>query len=389
MKKVLIFFMTLAVLLSNTCFAMELSATSAVILEAQTGEILFEKNADKRMGMASTTKIMTALVALEKGKAEDIVKISPHAANVEGSSMYLKEGEEITLENLVYGLMLQSGNDAATAIAEHISGSEKKFAKLMNKKAKEVGISNTNFTNPHGLSEDNHYTTATDLARITAYALKDKTFSEIVSTKSKTIERQEMGKTTLVNHNKLLRSEKDCIGVKTGFTKATGRCLVTAWEKDNMKIICVTLNAGDDWNDHRKMKNFAYENYKATLYGRGGTVAKKVSVKEGRNRSVSVLYEDDIYLLEEKGGEWEITFDIPDSISAPIEKGEVVGQIVAENQSGKKIFFDAVAEKDVLSTRRNADGKFNENLVKIYGKWLRILTFSDCKQNFAKKLTIL
>ncbi len=372
--------MTLAMLLPNIlCFALELSATSAVILEAQTGEILFEKNADKKMGMASTTKIMTALVALEKGKAEDIVKISPHAAKVEGSSMYLKEGEKITLENLVYGLMLQSGNDAATAIAEHISGSEKKFAKLMNKKAKEVGISNTNFTNPHGLSEDNHYTTATDLARITAYALKDKTFSEIVSTKSKTIERQEMGKTTLVNHNKLLRSEKDCIGVKTGFTKATGRCLVTAWEKDNMKIICVTLNAGDDWNDHRKMKNFAYENYKATLYGRGGTVAKKVRVKEGRNRSVSVLYEDDIYLLEEKGGEWEITFDIPDSVSAPIEKGEVVGQIVAENQNGKKIFFDAVAEKDVLSTRRNADGKFNENLVKIYGKWLRILTFSDFK----------
>ena len=371
MKKILIFFMTLALLLSNTCFALDLSATSAVILEAQTGEILFEKNADKRMGMASTTKIMTALVALEKGKAEDIVKVSSHAANVEGSSMYLKEGEEITLENLVYGLMLHSGNDAATAIAEHISGNEEKFAKLMNKKAKEVGVSNTNFTNPHGLSDDNHYTTATDLARIAAYALRNETFSKIVSTKSKTIERQELGKTTLVNHNKLLRMEKDCIGVKTGFTKATGRCLVTAWERDNMKIVCVTLNAGDDWNDHRKMKEFAYENYKATLYGRGGTVAKKVRVKEGQSRSLSVLFEDDIYLLEEESGEWEILFDIPDSVSAPIEKGEVVGRIVAQNKNGKKVFFDAVAEKDVLSTRRKIDGNFNENLIRIYGKWIK------------------
>ncbi len=373
MKKFGTLFIAFAMFFANTtCFALDLSASSAVIMETETGEILYEKNADEKRGMASTTKIMTALVALEKGNTEDIVEISSHSANVEGSSMYLKEGEKITLENLVYGLMLVSGNDSATAIAEHISGNEEKFASLMNKKAREIGALNTNFTNPHGLSDEKHYTTAKDLAKITAYALGNKSFSKIVKTSSKTISRETLGKTTLVNHNKLLKSEKNCIGVKTGFTKATGRCLVTAWEKDNMRIICVTLNAGDDWNDHRKMKDFVFESYKATLYGRGGTVAKKVKVKNGRNKSLSVLFENDLYLMERKKseGEWNISLNISDTISAPIKKGEVVGQIIAENDKGKKLSFDAVAEKDILSKERGVNENFYRILLETYEKWL-------------------
>ena len=236
-----------------------------------------------------------------------------------------------------------------------------------------MGISNTNFTNPHGLSEENHYTTAKDLARITAYALKNKTFSQVVSTKSKTIERQEMGKTTLVNHNKLLRTEENCIGVKTGFTKATGRCQVTAWEKDDMKIICVTLNAGDDWNDHRKMSDFAFDNYKATLYGRGGTVAKNVKVKNSKVKNLSVLYEDDLYLIEkkEKEGEWTISLDIPGKVTAPVKKGEAIGEIIAEDGNGNKISLKAVAEKDVLEYKSQIKDGFSKKAAEIYGKWLR------------------
>jgi D-alanyl-D-alanine carboxypeptidase len=327
--------------------------------------------------MASTTKIMTAIVALEKGNTKDIVKISGKAASVEGSSMYLKAGERISLGNLIYGLMLVSGNDAATAIAEHIAGDEEKFAKMMNAKAKEIGAENTHFTNPHGLSDDEHYTTAKDLAKITAYGLKNPVFAQIVKTVSKTVEREELGKTVLVNHNKLLKSYEGCIGVKTGFTKATGRCLVSATERDGVKLVCVTLNAGDDWNDHKKMCDGIFETYKATLYHRAGTVAKTVRVKNGRSESVGVLFKEDIRLTERQNKEWEIFMEIPDSVYAPVKKGEVMGRIVAVHKNGNKQIFDAVAEKDVFKKKTINTKNIIDYAEEIYINWISVFVNWD------------
>lgn len=348
------------------------SAASAVAIEVDSGRVLYAKDAETKRGMASTTKIMTAIVALERGKSDDIVTVSAHAANVEGSSMYLKEGEKITLENLIYGLMLVSGNDAATAIAEHIAGSEKKFAALMNKKAKEIGARNTHFTNPHGLADDNHYTTAHDLAKIAAYGLKNSVFAEIVATKSKTIEREGIGKAYLTNHNKLLRMYEGCVGVKTGFTKATGRCLVSSTVRDGMQIVCVTLNAGDDWNDHMNISNFALENYKKTLYAREGTVAATLKVKKGHTKELGGLFEEDIRLLEEKEGEWKLSCEVKKKITAPVEKGQVVGKVIAKSKAGEKLTFNIVAEKDILKKGEIKGVSFSENLANVLKNWAEV-----------------
>ncbi len=373
MKRIVSFILALGMLIT-TAEAVEsvsISAASAIVIDALSGKILYEKNADEKRGMASTTKIMTAIAALEKGNPKDMVKISNHAANIEGSSMYLKEGEEISLENLVYGLMLVSGNDAATAIAEHISGSEEKFADFMNEKAKEIGADNTHFTNPHGLANDEHYTTAADLAKIAAYGLKNRTFSQIVSTQSKTIKRQALGEITLVNHNKLLKTYEGCVGVKTGFTKATGRCLVSAAERNGMLLVCVTLNAGDDWNDHKKLMDYAFNNYGVTLYKRSGTLAGNIRVRNGRVDELGVIYDEDIALLEQNEKEWSVSLQIPKTVAAPIKYGQIIGKAVAKHKSGEERSFDIVAEKDVIK-KYDFDGRnMWENMLKIYKKWLK------------------
>ncbi len=369
LRKIWVFMVLMAMICNMTVNAVSISASSAIVIDATSGEILFEKNADMKRGMASTTKIMTAIVALEKGNVNDIVKVSGKASSVEGSSMYLKAGERISLENLIYGLMLVSGNDAATAIAEHIAGDEEKFAELMNEKANAIGANKTHFTNPHGLSDDKHYTTAKDLAKITAYGLKNPVFAQIVKTVSKTVEREGLGKTVLVNHNKLLKTYEGCVGVKTGFTKATGRCLVSASERNEMKIVCVTLNAGDDWNDHKKMCDNVFESYRATLYHRGGTIAKTVKVKNGRAKNIGVIFDEDIRLVEKQEMEWEVYTEIPDSISAPVKKGDVLGRVVAIHKNGKKLTFDAVAEKDVLEKKKGNNKNIIEFAVDIYLNW--------------------
>ena len=236
------------------------SAESAVLIEAAGGRVLYEKNARSAMPMASTTKIMTALVALEHGDPETTVSVDPRAVGVEGSSVYLKAGEKLTLRQLVYCLMLASANDAAEAIAYHISGSIEGFACLMNRKASELGLACTHFENPHGLDGENHYTTARELATLTAHALKNEDFADIVSTNSLEVD-SDMGRHTLFNHNKLLRSYEGCIGVKTGYTQKSGRCLVSAAERDGMTLICVTLNAPDDWNDHTRLLDYGFEHF--------------------------------------------------------------------------------------------------------------------------------
>ena len=268
------FFLSITVLsISVLCFTVSvtaaelpvLSARSAIVIAsdgASSPLIIHEKNAHERMGMASTTKIMTALVALSLSDAEKKITVHEKATGIEGSSVYLVKGETLTLGELIYALLLSSANDAASAIAIGLCGSEEAFVGEMNKKALSMGLSNTHFVNPHGLYHEEHYTTAYELSLIAEEALKNDFILSAVSTYKTTIPHPELeyGR-LLVNHNKKLNLYHSSIGVKTGFTKKTGRCLVSAAEKNGMRLIAVTLDAPDDWNDHKKMLDFGFDSY--------------------------------------------------------------------------------------------------------------------------------
>jgi D-alanyl-D-alanine carboxypeptidase/D-alanyl-D-alanine carboxypeptidase (penicillin-binding protein 5/6) len=279
--------------------------------------------------MASTTKIMTALVAIERNDMTKTVAVPKEAVGVEGSSVYLVANERLTVEQLLYALMLESANDAATAIAILTAGSVEGFAALMNQKADELGLANTAFRNPHGLDHEEHYTTARDLAKLTAYALRNETFRRIVSTYKQAIPLNgEQGTRVLLNHNRLLRSYKGCIGVKTGFTKRSGRCLVTAAEREGVTMVAVTLNAANDWNDNRAMLDYGFDaleqvtlldgDYVGTVPTVGGTAECLRFVAEG---PVTVV------LPKDRGDVRTVTEHFR-FCYAPIAEGDVIGRMV-------------------------------------------------------------
>ncbi|MGG6309633.1 D-alanyl-D-alanine carboxypeptidase family protein [Paenibacillus macerans] len=240
-------------------------AQAATVIDVTSGRILFSLRGNDQLPIASLTKIMTAIVAIEHGKLSDTVTVGKNAYAKEGSSIYLQLGEEMSLENMLYGLMLRSGNDAATAIAEHVGGSEEGFVYLMNQKARMLGLSHTQFQNPHGLDAEGHYSSADDLAKLTAYALKNPHFKEIVRTPSKKAPNpNDPWDYKWLNKNKMLRFYDGADGVKTGYTKIAKRCLVSSATRGGQQIAVVTLNDGDDWNDHRKLLDFGFENYPLT-----------------------------------------------------------------------------------------------------------------------------
>lgn len=233
------------------------SAQSAVLMEAESGRVLYAKDADTQRLIASTTKLMTALVALESGHSlEEDVTIPAEAAGVEGSSLYLKAGETVKLKTLLYGMLLHSGNDAATAVALHCAGSLDAFAVQMNEKAQELGMTHSHFTNPTGLDGEEHYSSAYDMALLARACLAVPELAEMTATRSVNMEGR-----TFVNHNKLLWRYEGCVGMKTGYTQAAGRTLVSAAERDGMTLIAVTLNAPSDWADHAAMLDYGFENY--------------------------------------------------------------------------------------------------------------------------------
>ena len=242
------------------------SAASAVLVEQKTGRVLFEKDANTKRRIASITKIMTAILAIESGKMNQTVKVSEQATRAEGSSVYLKPGEKIKLNDLVYGLMLRSGNDTAVAIAEHVGGSLDGFVHIMNQKAKEIGMYNTHFANPHGLDDhENHYSTAYDMAILMRYAMQNKTFQKITGTKvHKAPNPTENWDREWKNKNRLLSKYKYCTGGKTGYTKRAKRTLVTTATKGDMDLIAVTLNGPDDWNDHISMYEGGFKGFDMT-----------------------------------------------------------------------------------------------------------------------------
>ena len=324
---------------------LSLSAKSAILIDAQSREVLFQKNAFVRLPMASTTKIMTALVAIEQGNLDRVVKIDNRARGAEGSSLYLAENESITMRDLLYGLLLASANDAAEAIAYEISGSIEDFAALMNKKAYELGLCSTSFTNPHGLHDENHYTTAYDLSLITAAALENKEFAEICATQKATVALNiDQGTRYLTNHNKLLRLYNGCIGVKTGFTKKSGRCLVSAAERNGLKLIAVTLNAPDDWNDHNALLDYGFGNYQRLIFADAGEFSVALDLMGG-GKVTAVNSEKLSALLNANHGEIKYKTEVLRPLFAPMDKGKIVGKVIC--YSGEK----KIAESPLIITQ--------------------------------------
>ncbi len=307
-----------------------LSAQSAILIEADSGRVVCEKQGDLKLPMASTTKIMTALVALELASSDTLITVSPQAVGVEGSSVYLTEGEKLTLEALLYALLLESANDAAAAIAIGLCGSVEAFAEKMNQKASELGLQKTHFTNPHGLHDENHYTTARELAIIARYALQDPLFRTIVATRKATIPHATPSNVRLlINHNKLLRLYDGCIGIKTGFTRDSGRCLVSAAERDGVTLIAVTLRAPNDWDDHISLFDYGFSRFTSVLLCDTDTHLYPLDLVNGQDAYVMVGNREAKRITLPIGhGEIRHTVEMRRFEFAPVSSGDILGHVV-------------------------------------------------------------
>ena len=317
---------------SNSTFAesYNTSAKAMCVMEASSQRVLATKNSSAQLPMASTTKIMTAITAIESGADLDkVFEISPRAVGVSGTSLYLRAGEKFTLRDLLYGLMLISGNDASVAIGEYAGGSVEKFVEMMNKKAQEIGATNSHFDNTHGLDSKTHYTTAYDLALITSYAMQNPIFEEIVSTKNIKITNSDGNNRYLKNKNKLLSSLEGCNGVKTGFTDDAGRCLVTSCERDGMDVVCVVLNCGPMFEESATLIDKAFKEYHLVDLTSGFAFKTKLKVESGQQDYVKIgTYGSYYYPLrtdELKKVKYKYTID--ESVEAPVESGRAIGQV--------------------------------------------------------------
>ena len=297
-----------------------LSAEHAILMDAATGRVIYEKGADQRSLIASTTKIMTALVVCEQCNVLDRMRIPKEAIGVEGSSMYLREGEILTIQELLYGLMLQSGNDAAVALAIYCGGTVEGFAELMNDKARQLGLADTHFVNPHGLDAPEHYSTARDLAILASYAMKNPIFAGTVSAKTVNI-----GQRSLTNHNKILWRVDGADGVKTGFTKASGRVLVSSATRDGRRLVCVTINAPDDWNDHKLLLEDGFSRFQPVNLVNCGDVLGTIPVLGGESTYAHLIADDDFEYPMAEGEQVSIQLPPILFVYAPIAWGQRAG----------------------------------------------------------------
>ena len=302
--------------------AVSTSASSAVLMDVSSGRVLYDQDMHTPRPIASITKLMTALVAV--GSASDLsreVEVSAQWLDgVEGSSLYLKAGDTFTLKTLLYGLLLQSGNDAAQVIACWVAGDLETFAKRMNEKAAELGMTNTHFENPSGLTEEGHYASAYDMALLACACLADPTISEICATRTITLEGR-----TFTNHNKLLWLVEDCVGMKTGYTEASGRTLVSAATRGAQTLVCVTLNDPDDWDDHQALLDYGFDTFPTTQLCAQGKVVGQAAVGGSIRPTVSLVAQGDAWYPLEQGEELEMQLDVFAPLTAPIPQGAQVG----------------------------------------------------------------
>ncbi len=355
-------------LLTANAIDLSCSAKASAVIETTTKRKLFAHNENAKLPMASTTKIMTAITAIENCKdLDEKFEISPKAVGVPGTSLYLRKGDVFSTRELLLGLMLVSGNDASVAIAEHVAGSTSEFVTMMNDLARKIGVKSTHFANTHGLDADGHYTTAYDLACITAYALENDVFREIVGTKNtKIVNGNYSGEIKyLRNKNKLLHTLDGCIGVKTGFTDDAGRCLVSAVEKNGIRIVCVVLNCGPMFPESAEILQTCAEKFKLYDLTEMYDFDRDVKVLDGRTSSAKIgTAEHFVYPLTEKEVErLKFVYTLPESLSAPTKKGEEVGkvEIFLDNDLlfSEKIFtIEEIKPKSVLQRMKDFFGNW-------------------------------
>ena len=310
----------LAAILFTPFGASAVSAERAIVVDGQTGRVLYAKDPDTRSLIASTTKIMTALIICEQCNVLDRMTIPKEAVGIEGSSMYLKEGEVLTLQELLYGLMLQSGNDAAVALAIYCGGTVSDFAELMNDKARLLNLNDTHFVNPHGLDAPDHYSTSRDLAKLASYAMNNPIFARTVSAKTVAV-----GDRYLRNHNKLLWNVEGADGVKTGFTKAAGRILVSSATRQGRRILAVTMNAPDDWNDHKTLLEQGFSQYTPMTLIECGQCLGTVEIAGGQAGYTEIIAAEEFAFAMQENESWHLELPEPGFVYAPVVYGQDAG----------------------------------------------------------------
>ena len=332
----------------------DISARSAALYEPTNREFLYTKNENERLGMASTTKIMTALIAIENLDLSKEIEIDSRAIGIDGSSVYLKEGEIMSAEALLYSLMLRSANDAAEALAYEICGDIDSFCYLMNERAKSLSLNDTHFKNPHGLDADGHYTTAHDLAIITAEAMSNPIFKKISST-YKIIVQSNLQTRLLVNHNKLLKRYDGCIGVKTGYTKKCGRSLVGAAERNGLTLISVTIDAPNDWSDHKKLLDYGFSRVRALTLIEKGTLSYSLPIKNGEKDIISITNKDTLRIVY-KGNLPEIKREIYaiEFVEKDINAGDSVGTLIYKINNETVIKTELIATETVKKSKKKS-----------------------------------
>ncbi len=350
-KTVLAILVLIFLILPFKTSALGSSAKAAILINADTGEVIFEHNADEHLSMASTTKIMTALLLCENGDLEKEITVTAEMLRVEGSSMGLLAGDRVTLHDLLYGMMLASGNDAANVTAYTIGGTVDGFVKLMNQKAKELGMDNTNFVTPSGLDANEHYSTARDMATLARYALKNEKLAEAVKTEKAVLNYGNPPyRRSLTNHNKLLGSFEWAIGVKTGFTKKSGRCLVSAAERDGKRVIAVTLKDPNDWQDHREMLEYGLNAIK-TIEIKSESEEYTLPVISGQENEIKIKVKP--YKISSlNDGNFTCEIEMPRFVYAPIKKTEQIGNAVYKKNGVVIEKVPLYAECDVKSAEQ-------------------------------------
>lgn len=337
MKKFILVSVTFLIILFSSLINVNTSAvpvsadnsSSEIVMEVSSGRILYQNNAYAKKYMASTTKILTAICIIENCNLDEIVTVTSKTTGIEGSSIYLEAGEKLSVKDLLFGLMLRSGNDCAETLALYCSGSKEKFAELMNETAKRIGATNSNFTNPHGLPDDNHYTTAYDLALISAYSIKNPVFKEIVSTKSVKIPftTHEYDR-ILVNKNKILKDLDGATGIKTGYTKKAGRCFVASCERNGMELVCVLLNCPPMFERSKELLNNKFEEYKLYKIFESDNIIDFLNIAES-DKTCGVYIKKDITLplTDAEYKNLRVVMDYPEFLEKGMKKDAEIGSI--------------------------------------------------------------
>ena len=326
------------------------ASSEAYCVMAEDGRVLMGENLHQTQSVASISKIMTAVVALEHGLLEEELEAGEEIKLAVGSSIYLKQGEKMSLQDLLYGLMLRSGNDAAMVIACELAGDVETFVGWMNQRAQDLGMTHTHFSDPNGLGDENHYASALDMAKLGRACLQNPTVAEAVATKSLTLEDRQ-----LVNHNKLLWQYEGCTGMKTGYTRQAGRTLVSSAERDGQTLICVTLNDRNDWADHKALLDYGFSAYPRTVLAQAGEELGRVPLEGSLLHMAAAEARETVAYPLQEGERVTVQVDLPDAVQAPVVQGEIAGtarflvngQVVGETY----LVWSSSANRDVVDRK--------------------------------------